>query len=82
MSIGSMTKVQRIGTAAGSGATNPTEKLHDLGQSIWLDNITSDLLINGTLRHYIDEFSVTGFTSSPTIFDHAISNRATYDAAI
>jgi hypothetical protein len=51
-----------------------TQKLHDLGQSLWLDNITRDLLSNGTLKRYIDELSVTGLTSNPTIFDHAIKN--------
>jgi transaldolase len=61
---------------------NATVKLHDLGQSIWLDNITRDLLDSGTLRRYIDELSVTGLTSNPTIFDHAIKNSATYDAPI
>jgi transaldolase len=60
----------------------PTKALHDLGQSIWLDNITRDLLDSGTLKRYIDEWSVTGLTSNPTIFDHAIKNSATYDAAI
>jgi transaldolase len=59
-----------------------TEKLHDLGQSIWLDNITRDLLSSGTLRRYIDELFVTGLTSNPTIFDHAIKNSATYDGSI
>jgi transaldolase len=59
-----------------------TQKLHDLGQSIWLDNITRDLLDSGTLRRYIDELSVTGLTSNPTIFDHAIKNSAAYDAGI
>jgi transaldolase len=59
-----------------------TQMLHDLGQSLWLDNITRDLLTSGTLRRYIDEFSVTGLTSNPTIFDHAIKNSAAYDAAI
>jgi len=59
-----------------------TRKLHELGQSIWLDNITRDLLNNGTLRTYIDELSVTGLTSNPTIFDHAIKNSTAYDAAI
>jgi transaldolase len=59
-----------------------TQKLHDLGQSLWLDNITRDLLTSGTLRRYIDELSVTGLTSNPTIFDHAIKNSAAYDAAI
>ncbi len=59
-----------------------TQKLHDLGQSIWLDNITRDLLTSGTLKRYIDDLSVTGLTSNPTIFDHAIKNSASYDAAI
>ena len=59
-----------------------TQLLHNLGQSIWLDNITRDLLDTGTLKRYIDEFSVTGLTSNPTIFDHAIKNSAAYDAAI
>ena len=60
----------------------PTQKLHDLGQSLWLDNITRDLLNSGTLRRYRDELSVTGLTSNPTIFDHAIKNSAAYDDAI
>ena len=51
-----------------------TERLHDMGQSLWLDNITRDLLTSGTLQRYIEEFSVTGLTSNPTIFDHAIKN--------
>jgi transaldolase len=59
-----------------------TRKLHELGQSIWLDNITRDLLNDGTLRRYIDELSVTGLTSNPTIFDHAIENSTAYDAGI
>src|SRR5215467_13777332 len=59
-----------------------TQLLHNLGQSLWLDNITRDLLDNGTLQHYIDELSVTGLTSNPTIFDHAIKNSKAYDAAI
>jgi len=59
-----------------------TRILHDLGQSIWLDNITRDLLKTGWLRRYIDEFSVTGLTSNPTIFDHAIKNSGDYDDAI
>ena len=59
-----------------------TQKLHDLGQSLWLDNITRDLLNSGTLKRYIDELSVTGLTSNPTIFDHAIKNSTAYDAAI
>ena len=59
-----------------------TEWLHDKGQSIWLDNITRTLLDTGTLENYIDEFSVTGLTSNPTIFDHAIRNSTAYDQAI
>jgi transaldolase len=59
-----------------------TQRLHDLGQSIWFDNITRDLLTSGTLKRYIDELSVTGLTANPTIFDHAIKNSASYDAAI
>src|SRR5882672_7597488 len=59
-----------------------TEALHNLGQSIWLDNITRDLLNSGTLKRYIDDLSVTGLTSNPTIFDHAIKNSTAYDAAI
>jgi transaldolase len=59
-----------------------TQLLHNLGQSIWLDNITRDLLDNGTLKRYIDELSVTGLTSNPTIFDHAIKNSTSYDTAI
>jgi len=59
-----------------------TQLLHDLGQSIWLDNITRDLLDNGTLKTYVNELSVTGLTSNPTIFDHAIKNGSAYDAAI
>jgi transaldolase len=60
----------------------PTAKLHNLGQSLWLDNITRDLLNSGTLQRYIDELSVTGLTSNPTIFDHAIKNSADYDSDI
>jgi transaldolase len=59
-----------------------TQALHDLGQSLWLDNITRDILDNGTLKRYIDELSITGLTSNPTIFDHAIKNSASYDNAI
>ena len=59
-----------------------TQLLHDEGQSLWLDNITRDLLNSGTLKRYIDELSVTGLTSNPTIFDHAIKNSSAYDAAI
>src|SRR6516164_7136513 len=53
----------------------PTRALHDLGQSLWLDNITQNLLRTGVLRHYIDELSVTGLTSNPTIYDHAIRRK-------
>jgi transaldolase len=59
-----------------------TKRLHDLGQSLWLDNITREILDNGTLRRYIDDFSVTGLTSNPTIFDEAIGNTAAYDGSI
>jgi transaldolase len=59
-----------------------TQLLHNLGQSLWLDNITRDLLNSGTLKRYIDELSVTGLTSNPTIFDHAIKNSSAYDASI
>ena len=59
-----------------------TQLLHNLGQSLWLDNITRDLINSGTLKRYIDELSVTGLTSNPTIFDHAIKNSSSYDPAI
>ena len=59
-----------------------TERLHELGQSLWLDNITRDLLTSGTLQRYIDELSVTGLTSNPSIFDHAVTHSASYDAEI
>lgn len=59
-----------------------TETLHNRGQSLWLDNITRDLLDRGTLVRYITDFSVIGLTSNSTIFDHAIRNSADYDAAI
>ena len=61
---------------------NKAQELHDLGQSLWLDNITREILDNGTLRRYINEFSVTGLTSNPTIFDEAIGNTAAYDQGI
>jgi len=63
-------------------AMKGTQLLHDGGQSIWLDNITRGLLNSGGLERYIREFSVTGLTSNPTIFDHAIKNTKDYDAAI
>ena len=59
-----------------------TEQLRNLGQSLWLDNITRDLLDGGTLKRYIDELSVTGLTSNPTIFDHAITHSKSYDSEI
>jgi transaldolase len=61
---------------------NPTQQLHQLGQSLWLDNITRGLLTSGTLRRYIRDFSVTGLTSNPSIFDLAIKNSNFYDDAI
>ena len=67
---------------AGGPAVKATGQLHRLGQSLWLDNITRDLLDSGTLQHYIDELSVTGLTSNPTIFEHAIKNSSTYDTTI
>lgn len=59
-----------------------TQQLHNLGQSLWLDHITRDLLTSGTLKRYIDELAVTGLTSNPTIFNHAIKHSSAYDAAI
>src|SRR5258707_11462274 len=61
---------------------NATRRLHDLGKSLWLETITRGLLRTGVLRRYIDELSVTGLTSNPTIFDHAIKNSKDYDDAI
>jgi transaldolase len=63
-------------------AMKATQKLHELGQSIWLDNITRDLLTSGTLKRYISELSLTGLTSNPTIFDQAVSHSSAYDSAI
>jgi len=59
-----------------------TSRFHEMGQSLWLDNITRGLLTSGTLRRYVDELAVTGLTSNPTIFDHAIENSRDYDDAI
>jgi transaldolase len=59
-----------------------TEQLHGLGQSLWLDNITRDLLTSGTLQRYIDELAVTGLTSNPSIFDHAVAHSKSYDGEI
>ena len=61
---------------------NHMQALHELGQSLWLDNITREILDNGTLKRYIDDFSITGLTSNPTIFDEAIGNSDAYDAGI
>jgi transaldolase len=60
----------------------PTQQLHDLGQSLWLDNITRNLPDSGTLKRYIEELSITGLTSNPTVFGHAITKSASYDAEI
>jgi transaldolase len=61
---------------------NRTRLLRDVGQSLWLDNITRELLDNGTLRRYVDEYCITGLTSNPTIFEHAIGNTGAYDTSI
>jgi transaldolase len=68
--------------AEATGIMKPTKTLHDVGQSLWLDNVTRALLNDGTLRRYIDELSLTGLTSNPTIFDHAIKNSADYDEEV
>jgi transaldolase len=60
----------------------PTQRLHELGQSLWLDNITRTILDDGTLKRYVADLSVTGLTSNPTIFDHAISHGDAYDEQI
>jgi transaldolase len=72
----------RAGELEKGDTMKATQMLHDMGQSLWLDNITRDLLDGGTLRRYIDDLSVTGLTSNPTIFDHAIKNSTAYDAGI
>ena len=59
-----------------------TQKLHDIGQSLWIDDITRDMLDSGRLQRYIDELSVTGLTSNPTIFEKAVAKSAWYDDAI
>src|SRR5438067_8182932 len=76
------THVARAHCNCGAITMNATQKLHELGQSLWVDNITREMLANGTLKRYIDDFSVTGLTSNPTIFDHAIKNSAAYDGDI
>ena len=55
---------------------NELKQLHDSGQSIWLDTITRELLTSGTLARYVEELSVTGLTSNPTIFERAIASAA------
>jgi hypothetical protein len=67
---------------ATGAAVKAIGQLHRLGQSIWLDNITRDLLTSGTLERYVNELSVTGLTSNPTIFENAIKNSTAYDTAI
>ncbi len=62
--------------------TNPTQLLHELGQSLWVDNITRDMLREGRLARYVEELSVTGLTSNPTIFDKAITGGDAYDEQI
>jgi transaldolase len=64
------------------GTMKTTQQLHDLGQSLWLDNITREILTSGTLGRYISDFAVTGVTSNPTIFDKAIKEAGFYDDAI
>ncbi len=59
-----------------------TRNLHDLGQSLWVDNISREMLETGTLARYIADWSVTGLTSNPTIFDHAIGHGSFYDETI
>src|SRR6185503_7300301 len=61
---------------------NATTQLDRLGQRLWLDNITRDLLVSGTLKRYMRDFAISGLTSNPTIFDHAIRNTNLYDEAI
>jgi transaldolase len=60
--------------------SNATQALHQLGQSLWLDNITRKLSVSGTLARYIRDYSVTGLISNPTIFEHAIGSGDSYDA--
>ena len=67
---------------AASESSSHTQALHAVGQSIWLDNITRGMLTSGTLKRYIRDLAVTGLTSNPTIFDHAIGKTNFYDQAI
>src|SRR5690349_11971960 len=64
------------------GHMKGTQQLHNIGQSLWLDSMTRGLLTSGTLARYISDFSLSGLTSNPTIFDHAIRNGSYYDEAI
>jgi transaldolase len=65
-----------------SNTMKATRQLHKLGQRLWLDNITRELLTSGTLSRYINEYSVTGLTSNPTIFERAIANSDCYDSTV
>jgi transaldolase len=67
---------------AGGPAVKPTGRLHRLGQSLWLDNITRELVRSGKLARYVEQLSITGLTSNPTIFEHAITRSSSYDATI
>ncbi|MGB4227029.1 MAG: transaldolase [Candidatus Dechloromonas phosphoritropha] len=81
--IGSAGDVDKLlNNIFGGNAMKATRTLHNFGQSLWLDNITRDLLNSGTLKRYVDELSVTGLTSNPTIFNQAIKHSTDYDAAI
>jgi transaldolase len=75
-------QLKKEGCSTKEDAMKATQQLHNLGQSIWLDNITRDLLNSGTLKTYITDLSVSGLTSNPTIFDQAIKNSTAYDGAI
>ncbi len=63
-------------------ATRPTTELHRAGQSLWLDHVTRDMISDGTLLRYVEDFSVTGLTSNPTIYEKAISGSDAYDEQI
>jgi transaldolase len=80
MQVGMM--LARHAASPAEDGMNATERVHDLGQSIWLDNITRELLDSGRLSRYIEDLGVTGLTSNPTIFHQAIQSSADYDAAI
>jgi transaldolase len=80
--VGEPERIRHQSPTANQVTMNATSLLRDEGQSLWLDNITRDLLDRGTLEHYINDLSITGLTSNPTIFDHAIKNSTAYDAAI